>query len=158
LGHLQGAPGGKIVLAPDLKENLARVDKFEADALKTIDRHIEQHGLDVPGEDLPQLRDGYETQEIRELNLKAAGITSVVWAMGYTFGFRLVKLPVLDEDGYPPQKRGVTDYPGLYFVGLPWLHTFKSGLLLGVGDDAAFVASGIAAREQGRPTEPGRRQ
>ena len=51
--------------------------------------------------------------------------------------FGLVQLPVLDGDGYPIQKRGVTDYPGLYFIGLPWLHTAKSGLLSGVGDDAA---------------------
>ena len=157
LGHLQGAPGGKIVLAPDLKETLVKVDKFEADLLEMIDRHIEHHGMDVSGEDLPQLRDGYEAQDIRELNLKDAGITSVIWAMGYTFDFGLVKLPVLDEDGYPRQKRGVTEFPGLYFVGLHWLHTFKSGILLGVGEDAEFVASDIAARERRRPAEAGSR-
>jgi putative flavoprotein involved in K+ transport len=145
------------VLAPDLKENLVKVDKFEADLLAMTDRHIEQHGMDAPGEDLPQLRDGYEAQDIRELNQKAAGITSVIWAMGYTFDFGLVKLPVLDEDGYPQQKRGVTEFPGLYFVGLHWLHTFKSGILLGVGEDAEFVASDIAAREQRRSAEAGSR-
>jgi putative flavoprotein involved in K+ transport len=41
-----------------------------------------------------------------------------------------------------------TDYPGLYFLGMPWLHTMKSGLLLGVGEDAAHVASHIVSREQ----------
>jgi putative flavoprotein involved in K+ transport len=58
-----------------------------------------------------------------------------------------VKLPVFDEDGYPVQRRGVTAYPGLYFLGLHWLYQFKSGLLLGVGEDAAFIASEIAARK-----------
>jgi putative flavoprotein involved in K+ transport len=67
--------------------------------------------------------------------------------MGYTFDFGLVKLPVLDSDGFPIQRRGVTEYPGLYFVGLPWLYTQKSGLLLGVGEVSEFIASAIAARD-----------
>ena len=60
------------------------------------------------------------------------------------FDFGLVKLAVTDSDGFPVQRRGVTAYSGLYFVGMPWLHTQKSGLLLGVGDDAAFIAGHIA--------------
>jgi len=43
----------------------------------------------------------------------------------------------------PVQERGVTNYPGLYFVGLPWLHNAKSGLIYGVGDDAAYIAHKI---------------
>jgi putative flavoprotein involved in K+ transport len=53
----------------------------------------------------------------------------------------------LDSDGYPVQERGVTDRPGLFFVGLPWLYKQKSGLLFGVGDDAEHIASVIAAGE-----------
>jgi len=56
-----------------------------------------------------------------------------------------VDLPILDSDGFPVQKRGVTDHPGLFFVGLPWLYKQKSGLLAGVGEDADHVASVIAA-------------
>jgi len=55
----------------------------------------------------------------------------------------LINLPVTDEDGYPKQQRGVTAYPGLYFVGLSWLHKRKSPLLMGVGEDADFIASHI---------------
>jgi putative flavoprotein involved in K+ transport len=148
LGRMQAARGGKITLAPDLKENLAKVDKFEADLLKRIDDYIEKNGLDVPQETLPELRDGYDAQAITELDVQSAGITGVIWATGYKFDFGLVRLPVLDGDGYPIQKRGITDYPGLYFVGLPWLHTVKSGLLFGVGDDAAAIVADIAGREQ----------
>jgi len=57
-----------------------------------------------------------------------------------------VKFPIFDEFGYPVQERGVTVRPGLYFVGLHWLHTIKSGLLAGVGDDAVHVAEHIASR------------
>lgn len=145
LGHIQSAQEARIELTPDLMENLANADKFEDDVVKEVDEYIEKTGLDAPLETLPELRDGFEREEILELDLKSAGITSVIWATGYKFDFSIVKLPVFDEDGYPQQKRGVTEYPGLYFVGLPFLHTGKSGLLLGVGDDAAHVVSAIAS-------------
>ena len=148
LGHMEAVQGGKITLVPDLKESLAKTDKFEADMLKRIDDYIEKNGLDVPGETLPELQDGYDAEVITELDVQSAGITSVIWATGYKFDFGLVRLPVLDGDGYPVQKRGVTDYPGLYFVGLPWLYTAQSGLLFGVGDDAASIVSDIAGKEQ----------
>jgi putative flavoprotein involved in K+ transport len=148
LGHIQGAQGSKTALAPDLKESLAKSDKFKADLLKRIDDYIERNGLDVPQETLPAWREGYDAEVITELDIQSAGITSVIWATGYKFDFSLVKLPVVDAEGFPIQKRGGTDYPGLYFVGLPWLHKAHSGLLFGVGDDAASIVSHIAAREK----------
>ena len=148
LGRIQGAQGSKITLAPDLKKNLAKSDKFKADLLKRIDDYIEKSGLDAPPAALPELRDGYEAEVMSELDVQSAGITSVIWATGYRFDFGLVKLPVVDGDGFPIQKRGVTDFPGLYFVGMPWLYKAKSSLLFGVGDDAAHVVADIAGREQ----------
>jgi len=150
LGHIQSVQEDRIALAPDLKENLAKADKLEADFMRQVDEYIESRGLEVPTETLPELRDGYEVELILELDLESVGITGVVWATGYEFDFSLVKLPAFDEDGYPVQRRGVTDYPGLYFVGLPFLHTIKSGLLAGVGDDAAHVVSAIAAGKKKR--------
>ena len=144
LGHIQSAQENRITVAPDLKESLAKADKFEAEIVKAVDNYIESNGLDAPIDPLPELGDGYEAEEILELDLEAVGITSVVWGTGYMFDFSLVKLPAFDKDGFPVQKRGVTESPGLYFIGLPFLHTVKSGLLSGVGDDAAHVASAIA--------------
>lgn len=146
LGRIAGAQGGKVILAPDLKENLEKADKLEADLVKGIDDFIAKNGLDAPQETLLQLRDGYEVEVITELDLTAAGITIVIWTMGYKFDFSWVRLPVFDVDGYPVQQRGVTPYAGLYFLGLHWLHTIKSGLLFGVGEDAAHIASHITAR------------
>ena len=148
LGHIQRVQEDRFVLAPDLKENLAKADKGEAEIVKLIDEYIKKTGLDVPIETLPELRDGYEAEEIINLDLKSEGITSVIWATGYKFDFGMVKLPIFDADGYPVQKRGVTEYAGLYFIGLPFLHTIKSGLLAGVGEDAAHVASVIATSEK----------
>ena len=145
LGRLTSAGKGKISLAPDLHESLARADQFEARLLAMIDDYIDRTGITAPVEQIPQLSDGFATVIVQELDVASAGITSVIWALGYRFDFDLVKLPVLDVYGYPVQQRGVTAFPGLYFVGLNWLHSQKSGLLQGVGDDAAAVAAHLVA-------------
>jgi hypothetical protein len=77
---------------------LAPVDQFELDALKMVDSYIVRMGLNAPAEVVPQLRDGYEQQELDTLNLEAAGIKTVIWATGNKFDFSLVKLPVTYED------------------------------------------------------------
>jgi len=139
LGRIIGAEGHTLTFAPDLHDNLARADKFAAEFLKNADAYIATNGIDAPPETLPELRAGYAAEIITTLDLNAAGIRSVIWAMGYRCDYGLVKLPVTDSDGFPITRRGVTDFPGLYFLGLPWLHTPKSGLLFGVGEDAGFM-------------------
>lgn len=146
LGHLRGGQGTKVTIEPDLKENLAAADKFAREFKEGVDKFIEKESLQALEEDLPELRDGYEAPVLTELDLDDAGISTIIWATGYRFDFSWVKFPIFDEFGYPGQERGVTAQPGLYFVGLHWLHTIKSGLLAGVGDDAAHVAAAIDAR------------
>jgi putative flavoprotein involved in K+ transport len=146
LGRVQGVRANRLVLASDLKENLAKADKFEAEFTKSVDEFIVKKGIEAPEEILPQLRDGFSVEDPTELNLENANITSVIWATGYRFDFNLVHFPALDGDGYPIQKRGVTAFPGLYFVGLPWLHNAKSGLLFGLEQDASHIASTIVDR------------
>lgn len=146
LGHLRGADGGTLHFAADLKESLAKADAFEGQITGMIDRYIAGAGVEAPPETLPVLRDGFSADEITELDLAAAGITTVIWAMGYAFDFDMVRLPVFDGDGYPIQEGGVTGQRGLFFVGLPWMPMWKSGLLAGVGENAEHIASRIAAR------------
>jgi putative flavoprotein involved in K+ transport len=144
LGRLADARDGRLYFAPDLHDNLAKADKFEAELVKGIDKLIAETGLDAPPETLPALRDGFDVPVVTELDARAAGVGSVIWASGFSWDFGLVQAPLFDEFGYPIQKRGVTALPGLYFVGLPWLHKAKSGLLIGVGEDAAYIAAHIA--------------
>jgi putative flavoprotein involved in K+ transport len=146
LGYIENVQDVRVMLAPDLKDNLAKADKFEADLVNQIDEYVEKNRLEMPTEELPVISDGYKAEEILKLNLDTVSITSVIWATGYKFDFSLVKLPIFDEDGYPVQARGVSDYPGLYFIGLPFLHSTKSGLLHGIGEDAAYVAEHIGSR------------
>src|SRR5271157_78677 len=143
LGHIQGAQDGKVWLDSDLKENLAKVDQFEANITKMIDDYIAKNGIDAPAETLPLLKDGYDELEILTLDLRSAGISTIIWAMGYNFNLDMVHLPVFDSDGFPITDHNAARYPGLYFVGMPWVTMFKSGVLAGVGDDAAFIAQSI---------------
>lgn len=146
LGRITSAQDHTVTLAPDLKTNLAKADELEADFCKMVDDYIARQGLDAPTEELPRLRDGYDAPEILELDLKAAGITTIIWAMGYSFDFSLVKQPVLDDAGFPIQNGGLTNYAGLYFVGMPWMPTQQTGGLLGVGKAAEHIAEHIVAR------------
>lgn len=139
LGRLTGYADGQLLLDGDLHEKLRRADQFEVQITGLIDGYIARAGLDAPLEQLPQLQDGFSVAPVRSLDLQQAGITSLIWAVGYRFDFTLVKFPVFDADGYPLQERGVTATPGLYFLGLNWLHSQKSGLLQGVGADAEHV-------------------
>ncbi len=55
-------------------------------------------------------------------------------------------LALPDAAGMQPRFAVVVPYPGFYFLGLNWLHKYKSALLVGVGEDAAFIASELVTR------------
>ena len=71
-----------------------------------------------------------------------------IWCTGFRNDWGWIRFPVpREEDGYPDQKRGaVPSVPGLYFVGLPFLHSFSSMLVLGAGRDGKRVAKHIVSR------------
>ena len=73
-------------------------------------------------------------------------VATVIWATGFRLDHSFVELPVFDSGGRLTHARGVTEEPGLYFLGLPWQHTRGSALLGWVKDDAEFIAERIAAR------------
>ena len=83
-------------------------------------------------------------------------VDGVIWATGYRPDYSWIELPVFDADGCVRHRRGVTDVPGLYFLGLTWQHTRGSALLGWVKDDAEFIAEQIEARQQGRVRAPER--
>ncbi len=146
LGHLEDIQGQQAILAPDLHENLAAADKQAEMFRQGADKYVRKAGLDLPKESVDEPQDGYDQEIITELDLSQAGISTIIWATGFDWDFSWIQLPNFDEWGYPNQERGVTEYPGLYFLGLHWLHTLKSGLFLGVGGDAEHIAEHIAER------------
>jgi putative flavoprotein involved in K+ transport len=77
-------------------------------------------------------------------------VDAVIWATGYRPDYSWIDLPVFDPDGRVRHRRGVTNVPGLYFLGLTWQHTRGSALLGWVKDDAEFIAGQIEAVQEGR--------
>jgi putative flavoprotein involved in K+ transport len=72
-------------------------------------------------------------------------VEAVVWATGYRPNYSWIDRPVFDPDGRVRHRRGVTDVPGLYFLGLTWQHTRGSALLGWVKEDAEYIADRIVA-------------
>jgi putative flavoprotein involved in K+ transport len=149
LGRLQEVRDGRAVFAADLAANLAWGDEQARSWLQAIDDLIAQQGLEAPHEDWPDdllTSEDHSYEVLTELDLADAGISTVIWAMGYRPDLTWVGLPILDGEGYPVQRRGVTKVPGLFILGLDWLHTAKSGLFAGVGEDAAYLAEQITGQ------------
>ncbi|MCF7803864.1 MAG: NAD(P)-binding domain-containing protein [Candidatus Marinimicrobia bacterium] len=146
LGRLEDVNDGRIFLAKDLHQNLAAADKMAEQIRQGADTFVEKAGLDLPEEEVDEPKDGFEQEEIPELDLAENGINNILWATGFGWDYNWIHLPVFDEFDYPIQQQGVTEYPGLYFLGLHFLHTRKSGLFLGLGEDARYVADHLAER------------
>ena len=97
--------------------------------LDTVDAHVEQRGLICPED--PAARAVLPdppcvTAPLRRLDLRPEGIGAVIWATGYGVDFGWIDIPVLDARGEPVHRNGITDVPGLYFLGLQWLSKMKS--------------------------------
>jgi putative flavoprotein involved in K+ transport len=139
LGHLDGIDGERISIRPDLSESLARADGFFAARLQgPIDAYIEQTHMEAPPEDRRPF--DFEPPQPLDLNLSKAGIGTVIWASGYRMDYSWVDLPILDEFGIPRNDRGVSEIPGLYFIGMLWMHNQLSAALPGVGPDSRHLA------------------
>jgi len=139
LGHVEAIDGERVSLRPDLSESLARADgSFAARFQGPFDTYIERAGIEAPPDDRQPF--DFEPAQTLELDLSKAGITTVLWASGYRMDFSWIDMPIFDEHGVPRNDRGVAEVPGLYFIGLLWLHNLLSASLMGVGPDARHLA------------------
>jgi putative flavoprotein involved in K+ transport len=146
-GLLSDFHNGNLELQPNLNDNLDHADRIYNGINASIDKHIAAHGIDAPPPSV--YTPVWEPQEERtRLDLAAAGITSVIWCIGFSPDFGWVDAPLFNGRGAPAHVRGVTNEPGLYFLGLPWLHTWGSGRFSGVARDAKFLAEAIARRKE----------
>jgi putative flavoprotein involved in K+ transport len=83
-------------------------------------------------------------------------VDALLWATGYRSDYSWIKLQILDEGGRLRHRRGVTDVPRLYILGLTWQHTRGSALIGFIKDDAEFIAEKIAEYQQSkRPAQAG---
>ncbi|HJW01385.1 MAG TPA: NAD(P)/FAD-dependent oxidoreductase [Arthrobacter sp.] len=146
-GRFEGADDGVLTFSDDLPERLAMVEAGFGQRLKAMtDAYVEAAHLPVPAPEPPEADPWLPEESGARLDLAAEDISTIVWATGYGLDFSFLDIPVLDEWNYPRHSRGVTEVPGLYAVGLPWLTRHASASLALVGEDAEYVAEHIAAR------------
>jgi len=146
VGRIAEVDGYVVRFAEGLEESLAAGDEFLAAFKRRVDDYISLSALDVSAAepDEPAVR----AQHVPELDLRAAGVTTVLWANGFRPDHSWIDSVETDEQGWPIHVRGISPIAGLAFVGLHWLYRRKSALLLGVGEDAEYVVSRLAARAE----------
>jgi len=93
-------------------------------------------------------RPDLSARDVPDLDLRASGIRTVVWATGHRRSYPWLRLPVLDRHGEIRQRRGRTPVPGLYVLGQRFQHRRNSSFIGGVGRDAEYVADHIAGRRR----------
>ena len=141
-GSLTGGKDSGLTFAPTLRSALDKADSVYNSICADIDRYIDAREIQAP----PPSR--YEPvwqpdAEPTHLDLIESGVTSIVWAIGFRPDYRWIEASAFDGGGRPMQTRGITQVPGLSFIGLPWMHTWGSGRFLGIDADAKYVADSI---------------
>ena len=152
-GMLEGGAGTELTFLPTMTAALDGADDVDRSICRDIDRYIDAQGIEAPPA-APYTAVWEPDTDPTSLDLAAAGISTVIWAIGYRPDYRWVGAGVFDGTGRPTHSRGVTALPGLYFLGLPWLHTWGSGRFLGIAADAEHVTGVITGRKGGARTEP----
>jgi putative flavoprotein involved in K+ transport len=146
VGSTTSFAGGTVRFAADLRDNIAAGDANYLSVLDEADAYITLNGLGFPEEPHARVLGPYPhcvTSPLSELELAAAGVTTILWATGYATDFGWLKVGAFDDSGRPRHQRGVSSEPGVYFLGLPWLSRRGSSFIWGVWHDAKYIADQI---------------
>jgi putative flavoprotein involved in K+ transport len=154
LGSAGRYQDGVLEFLPNLARHIALGDANYLSMLNAADAYAADHGLDLPAEpDAHRIAPNPScvTDPLLELNLTAAGVSTIIWATGYRLDFDWLKVAAFDEKGRPAHQRGVSIVPGLYFLGLSWLSRRASPFIWGVWHDAEYLAGRIAGHRARSP-------
>jgi len=149
LGITKAYEDGMLTFAPDLAQNIKEGDDAYLDVLREADAYVERNGIDLPPEP-----EAWEMQPdpdcianpILELDMKEAGITTIIWATGFKFDFSWMHVDAFHPDGTPFHKRGISAETGIYFLGLPELTNRASSFIYGCWYDAKYIANHIVVQ------------
>jgi putative flavoprotein involved in K+ transport len=147
LGRLLDVESGVLLLGDDAPANIHFADAFSQRNKDGIDAYIQKASLPLPPleddpADVPDLLAACASP-LHQLDLTAAGVSTIIWTTGFTSSYDWIHLPVLDASGKPLHTRGISPVPGIYFLGLLWQHSRKSSIIAGVADDAQYVTQAV---------------
>ena len=140
LGRSVHASQGRLELDSNLKESLRLGDRAYDDFAAWVESRL--HRFDGLYHDVEPAVDYPDPDEPpTSLDLSSSAVGSIIWATGYAADHtRWIQAPVFDDAGQPIHTRGETTMPGLYFLGLSWLHRLRSPFIRGAEEDARHVA------------------
>jgi putative flavoprotein involved in K+ transport len=152
LGGVADVSGWRVRLRDDLARNIVFADAASAALRARMDTHIARSEADAPPADADPADEPYPTHAIpqtrRDLDLRRAGVATVIWATGFNPATSFVHAPVVGKRGQITQRDGATAMPGLFVIGQPWQRSRRSGTIYGVIADAPYVAGLVARRLQ----------
>lgn len=150
LGRLTGVEGNRLSFSDDVQANIRYGDETSARIRSQIDSYIARNGIDAPDAE-PDPAEMIEAvlpdPPILSLDLVERDIKTVIWCTGFKGDFGWVHVPgVLDNEGQPIHEKGVASAPRIYFAGLPFAISRRSGTILAIEGEAALLADDIESR------------
>jgi putative flavoprotein involved in K+ transport len=144
MGRLKDVVSGEVITDDRVVEYIRNADAKSEELRDKIDVFIEDQGLTATQPDPDpadrSLAEDEHVDYLTQLNLKEAGVSSIIWCTGFTADFSWIDLPVTEANGKPVHHNGEAPAPGIYFIGFPWLSKRKSGVLLGIDEDAQHIS------------------
>jgi putative flavoprotein involved in K+ transport len=150
LGRLTGVDDGRLAFSDEAEDHIRHADEGSAKIRSQVDDYIARNGIDAPrAEPDPAEVIGARLPNppIRSIALAEQGITTVIWCTGFRGDFRWVRVPnVLDSQEQPLHENGFASAPGVYFAGLPFAISRRSGTILAIAEEAALLVDDIQRR------------
>jgi len=140
LGRLVAIDGDRATFGGNLQGDLDAADRFFEERFRGLfDAFITASGIDAPPAE-PWESTDFTPAVIASIDLAASDVSTVLWTTGYRQDLRWVDLPITDDMGFARQVRGVSEVPGLFFIGSLWQHDQTSATLYGMPRDARALA------------------
>ena len=150
LGRFTGIANSRLTFADDVYENIGLGDEAAAKTRQHIDDHIARHGLDAPlatDDPAETVAPRLPNPPILSLDPNEHHITTVIWCTGFEGDYSFVQVPgLLNALQQPLEKEGLTDAPGIYFAGVDFSSTRKSGLIVSITEEAERLVGHIVGR------------
>jgi putative flavoprotein involved in K+ transport len=150
LGRFTGIANGRLTFADDVRENIRLGDEAAAKTRRHIDDYIARHGLDAPlatDDPAETVAPRLPSPPILSLDPSEHHLTTVIWCAGFEGDYTFVRVPgVLNARGQPLEDEGLTEAPGIYFAGVDFSSTRKSGTINGIAEEAQRLVGHIVAR------------
>jgi len=147
MGRLEDVMGVEIITDDKVIDYIRNADAKSEELRDKIDAFVEDRDLTAPQPDPDpgdrSLAEDEHVDYLTRLDLKEAEVSTIIWCTGFTADFSWIDLPVTEESGKPIHHNGEAPVPGIYFIGFPWLSKRKSGVVLGIDEDARHISEVI---------------